>query len=224
MVDIAGTYRALAETLPYNVATVRKLVTKLIGTAAVEWWERRLQQVKDAIGERIKDAIERGEGWVKVNSRSSSAHDKEGKKLAAAAAASGDEGGEATGQGEQMRWHWTTVCKHLVYQYVTTYLDIFRQRNAIIEGKGSVPAVTKESQARKDAYAHLSTLWPPNKITTYEISRAYSSRKSLLRKANPDQQYQQQQSPERQAQEKSKKASSPNRQQQEDTRGETPDT
>ncbi|KAJ1719943.1 hypothetical protein LPJ53_005360 [Coemansia erecta] len=47
------------------------------------------------------------------------------------------------------------------------------------DSKGGNPGYSKQ-QARKDAYAHLVNLWPGSSMSTYEISRAYSSRKVLV--------------------------------------------
>ncbi|KAJ2221402.1 hypothetical protein IWW45_008883, partial [Coemansia sp. RSA 485] len=54
-------------------------------------------------------------------------------------------------------------------------------RNHLDQGSGKDGSY-REQQARKDAYAHLVSLWPGSSMSTYEISRAYSSRKTLLEK------------------------------------------
>ncbi|KAJ2381955.1 hypothetical protein H4S02_005974 [Coemansia sp. RSA 2611] len=150
----AGIYHRLAAILPYNRATVRKIVSKLLGHDLLTWKEQQLKQIEDGLKARVDEQIERSMGWIPV-------------------ARAGDDAGAA-----QVRWHWTTLSKHILYQYMVLTLNINELRGALDPGKDGA----REQQARKDAYAHLVGLWPGSSMSTYEISRAYSSRKSLLEK------------------------------------------
>ncbi|KAJ1816274.1 hypothetical protein LPJ75_002083 [Coemansia sp. RSA 2598] len=159
-----GIYHRLAEILPYNRATVRKIVSKLLSSELVNWKERQLKQIEEGLKARIDDQIERGLGWIPVGPRSSSKED-----------------GDGSGGSAQVRWHWTTISKHILYQYMVLTLNINELRNHLDQGSGKDGSY-REQQARKDAYAHLVNLWPGSSMSTYEISRAYSSRKTLLEK------------------------------------------
>ncbi|KAJ2725513.1 hypothetical protein GGI07_001269 [Coemansia sp. Benny D115] len=176
-----GIYHRLADTLPYNKATVRKIVSKLLGQDLINWKERQLKQLEEGLKMRIDSQIERGLGWIPVAGRSGS---KEGDdaSLASAASATGASGaGSASSSGAQVRWHWTTISKHILYQYMLLTLNINELRNHFDQGSGKDGSY-REQQARKDAYAHLVNLWPNASMSTYDISRAYSSRKLLMEK------------------------------------------
>ncbi|KAI7834969.1 hypothetical protein BX661DRAFT_175857 [Kickxella alabastrina] len=160
----SGIYYRLADTLPYNRATMRKIVSKLMGADLITWKDRQLKQIEDGLKARIDEQIERGLGWIPVGARTAS---KDGDN--------GDAG------IAQMRWHWTTISKHILYQYMILTLNINELRNHLEQSLGKDGSY-REQQARKDAYAHLVNLWPGSGMSTYEISRAYSSRKSLLEK------------------------------------------
>ncbi|KAJ2501923.1 hypothetical protein GGH96_001566 [Coemansia sp. RSA 1972] len=164
--DIVGfttdIYQRLSVTLPYNRATVRKIVSKLLGNDLLTWKEQQLKQIEDGLKTRIDEQIERSMGWIPVAARTA----KEGEDAAS---------------GSQVRWHWTTLSKHVLYQYMVLVLNINELKNALEQGPGKDGGY-REQQARKDAYAHLVNLWPGSSMSTYEISRAYSSRKSLLEK------------------------------------------
>ncbi|KAJ2603077.1 hypothetical protein GGF40_000071 [Coemansia sp. RSA 1286] len=159
-----GIYTRLAEILPYNRATVRKIVGKLLGNELINWKELQLKHIEEGLKARIDDQIERGLGWIPVGPRSSNKED-----------------GDGSGGGAQVRWHWTTISKHILYQYMVLTLNINELRNHLDQGSGKDGSY-REQQARKDAYAHLVSLWPGSSMSTYEISRAYSSRKTLLEK------------------------------------------
>ncbi|KAJ2854771.1 hypothetical protein GGI22_004378, partial [Coemansia erecta] len=162
----AGIYHRLADILPYNRATVRKIVSKLLSHDLLTWKERQLKQIEEGLKARIDEQIERGMGWIPVGARTGTKESED--------AASG---------GAQVRWHWTTISKHLLYQYIVLTLSINGLRNHLDQGVGKDGAY-REQQARKDAYAHLVNLWPGSTMVTYEISRAYSSRKALVEKQN----------------------------------------
>ncbi|KAJ1799303.1 hypothetical protein LPJ59_001926 [Coemansia sp. RSA 2399] len=162
----AGIYHRLADILPYNRATVRKIVSKLLSHDLLTWKERQLKQIEEGLKVRIDEQIERGMGWIPVGARTGT---KESEDAASGAA--------------QVRWHWTTISKHLLYQYIVLTLSINGLRNHLDQGVGKDGAY-REQQARKDAYAHLVNLWPGSTMVTYEISRAYSSRKTLVEKQN----------------------------------------
>ncbi|KAJ2787462.1 hypothetical protein GGI15_000707 [Coemansia interrupta] len=170
--DIVGftsnIYYRLAEIMPYNRATVRKIVGKLLGSELVNWKERQLKQIEEGLKARIDEQIERGVGWIPVGARAT------GKEEAV--------DGENNGSSH-VRWHWTTISKHILYQYMVLVLNINELRNqpGETDGSGSNQGY-REQQARKDAYAHLVNLWPTSSMSTYEISRAYSSRKVLVEK------------------------------------------
>ncbi|KAJ1737916.1 hypothetical protein LPJ72_000071 [Coemansia sp. Benny D160-2] len=159
-----GIYHRMAGILPYNRATVRKIVSKLLGHDLLTWKERQLKQIEDGLKARIDEQIERGMGWIPVGARTGTKESEDG--------ASG---------GAQVRWHWTTISKHILYQYILLSLNMNELRNHLDQGAGKDGAY-REQQARKDAYAHLVNLWPGSTMVTYEISRAYSSRKSLVEK------------------------------------------
>ncbi|KAJ2120436.1 hypothetical protein IW147_005097 [Coemansia sp. RSA 720] len=165
--DIVGfttdIYHRLSVTLPYNRATVRKIVSKLLGNDLLTWKEQQLKQIEDGLKTRIDEQIERSMGWIPVAARTA----KESEDAAAG--------------GSQVRWHWTTLSKHVLYQYMVLVLNINELKNTMEQGPGKDGGY-REQQARKDAYAHLVNLWPGSSMSTYEISRAYSSRKSLLEK------------------------------------------
>ncbi|KAJ2754966.1 hypothetical protein GGI19_002015 [Coemansia pectinata] len=167
-----GIYNRLADVLPYNRATVRKIVSKLLGTDLITWKERQLKQIEDGLKLRIDEQIESGMGWIPVATR---APPKEGPDDGASAAV-------AAG-GSQVRWHWTTLSKHILFQYMLLTLNLNDLRN-YLDQTGGKDGAYREQQARKDAYAHLIKLWPGSSMSTYEISRAYSSRKSLLERQN----------------------------------------
>ncbi|KAJ2138986.1 hypothetical protein IW136_002966 [Coemansia sp. RSA 678] len=164
--DIVGfttdIYQRLSVTLPYNRATVRKIVSKLLGNDLLTWKEQQLKQIEDGLKTRIDKQIERSMGWIPVAARTA-------------------KDGEDAAGGSQVRWHWTTLSKHVLYQYMVLVLNINELKNAMEQGPGKDGGY-REQQARKDAYAHLVNLWPGSSMSTYEISRAYSSRKSLLEK------------------------------------------
>ncbi|KAI8324843.1 hypothetical protein GQ54DRAFT_295845 [Martensiomyces pterosporus] len=160
----AGIYHRLSHILPYNRATVRKIVSKLLGRDLVTWKERQLKQIEEGLKARIDDQIERGLGWIPVTAR-----------------AAPKDGDDAAPGASQVRWHWTTLSKHILYQYMVLTLNMNELRNHLSASAGKDGAY-REQQARKDAYAHLVNLWPGTSMSTYEISRAYSSRKSLLEK------------------------------------------
>ncbi|KAJ2759459.1 hypothetical protein IWQ57_006548, partial [Coemansia nantahalensis] len=162
----ADIYHRLADILPYNRATLRKIVSKLLGQDLLTWKERQLKQIEEGLKARVDGQIESNMGWIPV-----------------AARASAKEGEESSAGGSQVRWHWTTLSKHMLYQYMVLTLNINELRNHLGLATGKDGAC-REQQARKDAYAHLVTLWPGSSMSTYEISRAYSSRKSLLEKQN----------------------------------------
>ncbi|KAJ2559089.1 hypothetical protein EV175_000504 [Coemansia sp. RSA 1933] len=162
----AGIYHRLAEILPYNRATVRKIVSKLLGHDLMTWKERQLKQIEEGLKVRIDEQIERGMGWIPVGARTGTKESEDG----------------AT-SGAHVRWHWTTISKHILYQYIVLTLSMNELRNHLEHGSGKDGAY-REQQARKDAYAHLVNLWPGSSMVTYEISRAYSSRKSLVEKQN----------------------------------------
>ncbi|KAJ2356665.1 hypothetical protein GGF43_001923, partial [Coemansia sp. RSA 2618] len=165
--DIVGfttdIYHRLSSTLPYNRATVRKIVSKLLGHDLLTWKEQQLKQIEEGLKMRVDEQIERNMGWIPVGARA-----KDGDDSAAAG-------------GSQVRWHWTTLSKHILFQYMVLTLNINELRNSLDQGPGKDGGY-REQQARKDAYAHLVNLWPGSSMSTYEISRAYSSRKSLLEK------------------------------------------
>ncbi|KAJ1873734.1 hypothetical protein LPJ55_002073 [Coemansia sp. RSA 990] len=167
--DIVGfttnIYSRLAAILPYNRATVRKIVSKLLGRDLLTWKEQQLKQIEEGLKARVDEQIERNMGWIPV----------------APKAGAKDEDAAASG-GSQVRWHWTTLSKHILYQYMVLTLNINELRNNLDSNWGKDGSGYREQQARKDAYAHLVNLWPGNSMSTYEISRAYSSRKSLLEK------------------------------------------
>ncbi|KAJ1668176.1 hypothetical protein IW140_000657 [Coemansia sp. RSA 1813] len=162
----AGIYHRLAGVLPYNRATVRKIVSKLLGHDLLTWKERQLKQIEDGLKARIDEQIERGMGWIPVGARTGTKESEDG-----------------TAGGAQVRWHWTTISKHILYQYIVLTLSMNELRNHLGQGVGKDGAY-REQQARKDAYAHLVNLWPGSTMVTYEISRAYSSRKSLVERQN----------------------------------------
>ncbi|KAJ1988265.1 hypothetical protein GGI25_005438 [Coemansia spiralis] len=159
-----GIYHSLSAILPYNRATVRKIVSKLLGNDLLTWKERQLKQIEDGLKVRIDEQIERGMGWIPVGARTGTKESEDG--------ASG---------GAQVRWHWTTISKHILYQYMILSLNVNELRSHLDPSAGKDGAY-REQQARKDAYAHLVNLWPGSTMVTYEISRAYSSRKSLVEK------------------------------------------
>ncbi|KAJ2783219.1 hypothetical protein H4R18_001820 [Coemansia javaensis] len=165
----AGIYHRLSDILPYNRATVRKIVSKLLGQDLLTWKEQQLKQIEEGLKARVDDQIERNMGWIPVAAR--------------AGAKEGDEAPAQPSGGAQVRWHWTTLSKHILYQYMVLTLSINELRNSLGQITGKEGAY-REQQARKDAYAHLVNLWPGSSMSTYEISRAYSSRKSLLEKQN----------------------------------------
>ncbi|KAJ2746999.1 hypothetical protein GGI20_000895 [Coemansia sp. BCRC 34301] len=158
-----GIYTQLADILPYNRATVRKIVSKLLGADLITWKERQLKQIECGLKARIDEQIESGMGWIPVAPRAAS---KEGAD---------------DGTGSQVRWHWTTLSKHILFQYMLLTLNVKELRSHLGQTEGKDGAY-REQQVRKDAYAHLANLWPGSSMSTYEISRAYSSRKSLLEK------------------------------------------
>ncbi|KAJ2163134.1 hypothetical protein GGF46_000063 [Coemansia sp. RSA 552] len=166
---ITGIYHRLAAILPYNRATVRKIVSKLLGPDLLTWKEQQLKQLEEGLKARIDDQIKNEMGWIPVAQR------------AAGGSKEGDEAAAAASGGSQVRWHWTTLSKHILFQYMVLTLNINELRNQLEQGAGKDGAY-REQQARKDAYAHLVNLWPGSSMSTYEISRAYSSRKSLLEK------------------------------------------
>ncbi|KAJ1951140.1 hypothetical protein FBU59_000334 [Linderina macrospora] len=157
-----GIYHRLSNTLPYNRATVRKIVSKLLGRDLLVWKERQLKQLEDGLKARIDEQIDKGLGWIPVGARAPK--------------------DSAEDSGAQVRWHWTTLSKHILYQYMILTLNINELRNTLDNGGKDGGGGYREQQARKDAYAHLVSLWPGTSMSTYEISRAYSSRKSLLEK------------------------------------------
>ncbi|KAJ2454915.1 hypothetical protein EV183_001176 [Coemansia sp. RSA 2336] len=167
--DIVGfttnIYNRLSEILPYNRATVRKIVSKLLGRDLLTWKEQQLKQIEEGLKARVDEQIERNMGWIPV----------------APKAGAKDEDVSTSG-GSQVRWHWTTLSKHILYQYMVLTLNINELRNNLDSNWSKDGGGYREQQARKDAYAHLVNLWPGNSMSTYEISRAYSSRKSLLEK------------------------------------------
>ncbi|KAJ2822773.1 hypothetical protein FBU31_004489, partial [Coemansia sp. 'formosensis'] len=165
-----GIYSRLADVLPYNRATVRKIVSKLLSSDLITWKERQLQQIEDGLKLRIDEQIDRGMGWIPVAAR---APPKDGP----------DDGAPAAAGGSQVRWHWTTVSKHILFQYMLLILNVNDLRYQL-DLSGANDGAYREQQARKDAYAHLVNLWPGSSMSTYEISRAYSSRKSLLERQN----------------------------------------
>ncbi|KAJ2801492.1 hypothetical protein H4R20_003648 [Coemansia guatemalensis] len=168
--DIVGfttnIYHRLSAILPYNRATVRKIVSKLLGQDLLTWKEQQLKQIEEGLKARVDEQIEKNMGWIPVAVRTGA---KDGE----------DSGGG--GGGSQVRWHWTTLSKHVLYQYMVLTLNINELRNSLGQNTGKDGAC-REQQARKDAYAHLVKLWPGSSMSTYEISRAYSSRKSLIEK------------------------------------------
>ncbi|KAJ2852686.1 hypothetical protein IWW36_000043 [Coemansia brasiliensis] len=167
--DIVGftsnIYNRLAAILPYNRATVRKIVSKLLGRDLLTWKEQQLKQIEEGLKARVDEQIERNMGWIPVAPK--------------AGAKEEDPSGNG---GSQVRWHWTTLSKHILYQYMVLTLNINELRNNLDSNWSKDGGGYREQQARKDAYAHLVNLWPGNSMSTYEISRAYSSRKSLLEK------------------------------------------
>ncbi|KAJ2249496.1 hypothetical protein GGI13_004262 [Coemansia sp. RSA 455] len=170
-----GIYNRLADVLPYNRATVRKIVSKLLSTDLITWKERQLKQIEDGLKLRIDEQIESGMGWIPVAARTAPKEGPDdGASATAAAAAAG---------GSQVRWHWTTLSKHILFQYMLLKLNVNDLRNHL-DQTGGKDGAYREQQARKDAYAHLINLWPGSSMSTYEISRAYSSRKSLLERQN----------------------------------------
>ncbi|KAJ1736245.1 hypothetical protein LPJ61_000029 [Coemansia biformis] len=168
--DIVGfttdIYYRLSDILPYNRATVRKIVSKLLGQDLLTWKERQLKQIEEGLKARVDGQIEQSMGWIPVGARP-------GMK----------EADDPSSGGSQVRWHWTTLSKHMLYQYMVLSLNINEMRNHLGHATGK-DGVCREQQARKDAYARLVNLWPGSSMSTYEISRAYSSRKSLLEKQN----------------------------------------
>ncbi|KAJ2084450.1 hypothetical protein H4R24_000080 [Coemansia sp. RSA 988] len=166
--DIVGfttsIYHRLSAILPYNRATVRKIVSKLLGQDLLTWKEQQLKQLEEGLKARVDEQIEKSMGWIPVAARTS--------------AKDGEESGSG---GAQVRWHWTTLSKHILFQYMVLTLNINELRNSLGQSTGKDGAY-REQQARKDAYAHLVKLWPGSSMSTYEISRAYSSRKSLIEK------------------------------------------
>lgn len=178
-------YQRLSEILPYNRATVRKIVSKLMSHDLITWKERQLKQLEEGLRRRIIDQIERGEGWVAVANKNV-AKDGVSDDPGTISSSGGGAGGNGAGNNvPQVRWHWTTVSKHILYQYMMLTLNLNEVRNRMKQNAGSNSVgIVREQQARKDAYAHLVNLWPGTSMTTYEISRAYSSRKSLIEKQN----------------------------------------
>ncbi|KAJ2891441.1 hypothetical protein GGI21_005856, partial [Coemansia aciculifera] len=160
-----GIYNELAEVLPYNRATMRKIVSKLLGADLITWKEQQLKQIEDGLKVRVDEQIQSGMGWIPVAVR---APPKEGAD---------------DGAGSQVRWHWTTLSKHILFQYMLLTLDMNDLR-LHLDQSGGKDGAYREQQARKDAYARLVKLWPGSSMSTYEISRAYSSRKSLLERQN----------------------------------------
>ncbi|KAJ2485803.1 hypothetical protein EV174_001498 [Coemansia sp. RSA 2320] len=167
---VTGIYDRVADIMPYNRLTVRKIVGKLLGYDLITWKERQLKQIEDGLKLRIDQQIKNGSGWIPVAARAPS---KEGLEEGAVAA--------VPGGGSQVRWHWSTLSKHILFQYMLLTLDINELRNQL-DPSGSKDGAYREQQARKSAYAHLVSLWPGSSMSTYEVSRAYSSRKSLLDK------------------------------------------
>ncbi|KAJ1935519.1 hypothetical protein EC988_008461, partial [Linderina pennispora] len=157
-----GIYHRLSSILPYNRATVRKIVSKLLGRDLLVWKERQLKQLEEGLKARIDEQIDKRLGWIPVGARVPK--------------------DTAEDSGAQVRWHWTTLSKHILFQYMVLTLNINELRNSLENGSGKDGGGYREQQARKDAYAHLVSLWPGTSMSTYEISRAYSSRKSLLEK------------------------------------------
>ncbi|KAJ2617868.1 hypothetical protein H4S08_000103 [Coemansia sp. RSA 1365] len=168
--DIVGfttnIYHRLSAILPYNRATVRKIVSKLLGQDLLTWKEQQLKQIEEGLKARVDEQIEKNMGWIPVAVRAGA---KDGEESS---------GG---GGGSQVRWHWTTLSKHVLFQYMVLTLNINELRNSLGQNTGKDGAY-REQQARKDAYARLVKLWPGSSMSTYEISRAYSSRKSLIEK------------------------------------------
>ncbi|KAJ2492912.1 hypothetical protein IWW37_001084 [Coemansia sp. RSA 2050] len=177
--DIVGfttdIYDRIADVLPYNRATTRKIVSKLLGPDLVSWKERQLKQIEDGLKLRIDEQIKNGVGWIPVTARAPS---KEGADEGASAATAATAEG-----GSQVRWHWTTVSKHILFQFMLLTLNTNELRSSL-DPSGAKDGLYREQQVRKDAYAHLAKLWPKSSMPTYEVSRAYSSRKSLLEKQN----------------------------------------
>ncbi|KAJ2015536.1 hypothetical protein GGI06_003283, partial [Coemansia sp. S85] len=169
-------YDRIADVLPYNRATTRKIVSKLLGPDLISWKERQLKQIEDGLKLRIDDQIKNGVGWIPVTARAPSKEGAEEGASAAPAAAT------AAG-GSPVRWHWTTISKHILFQFMLLTLNTNELRSSL-DPVGSKDGLYREQQARKDAYAHLAKLWPGSSMPTYEVSRAYSSRKSLLEKQN----------------------------------------
>ncbi|KAJ2328588.1 hypothetical protein GGI00_004156, partial [Coemansia sp. RSA 2681] len=101
-----GIYNQLADVLPYNRATVRKIVSKLLGSDMLTWKEQQLKQIEDGLKVRIDEQIESGMGWIPVAAR---APPKDGAD---------------DGAGSQVRWHWTTLSKHILFQYMLLTLNI----------------------------------------------------------------------------------------------------
>ncbi|PIA19154.1 hypothetical protein COEREDRAFT_79126 [Coemansia reversa NRRL 1564] len=167
--DIVGfttnIYHRMSAILPYNRATVRKIVSKLLGQDLLTWKEQQLKQIEEGLKARVDEQIEKNMGWIPVAVRAGA---KDGEEL-------------GSGGGSQVRWHWTTLSKHVLFQYMVLTLNINELRNSLGQNTGKDGAY-REQQARKDAYARLVKLWPGSSMSTYEISRAYSSRKSLIEK------------------------------------------
>ncbi|KAJ1725535.1 hypothetical protein LPJ53_000350, partial [Coemansia erecta] len=80
--DIVGfttnIYQRLAEIMPYNRATVRKIVSKLLSGEMVNWKKRQLKQIEEGLKARIDDQIERGVGWIPVGARTAGKEEADG--------------------------------------------------------------------------------------------------------------------------------------------------
>ncbi|PVU97226.1 hypothetical protein BB559_002107 [Furculomyces boomerangus] len=152
LVDISNIYSRLVKHMPWNRATIRRIISKLLGKDVENWKRKQLKIIENCMRARISNVLE-------TNNNSPVLQKDEENKT---------------------KFAWTTVIRHLLHQYIKVYLEIFGITLNPLQNEETAEERSLYQRLRKDAYIRLMTLWPENMMTMSILSREYSKRKQSL--------------------------------------------
>ncbi|KAF8951922.1 hypothetical protein BGZ52_009102 [Haplosporangium bisporale] len=85
-------------------------------------------------------------------------------------------------EGRTRKFPWTQDLRLLLWEVMEKFMEILAAKSELHSIDDTLPVPPSESKTRKDAYQMLLPAFPPNWMTSYEISRQYSQLKEKVQK------------------------------------------